>query len=38
MKVVKYIINCIIILMILFIAGCNHINNNNIDPIEKNSS
>ncbi|UPA30580.1 hypothetical protein L0P85_00115 [Terrisporobacter glycolicus] len=33
MKVVKYIINCTIILMILFISGCNHINNNNIDQI-----
>lgn len=33
MKVVKYIINCTIILIILFIAGCNHINNNNIDQI-----
>ncbi|WP_018591980.1 hypothetical protein [Terrisporobacter glycolicus] len=33
MKAVKYIINCTIILIVLFIAGCNHINNNNIDQI-----
>lgn len=33
MKAVKYIINCTIILIVLFIAGCNHINKNNIDQI-----
>lgn len=33
MKSVKYIINCTIILIVLFIAGCNHINKNNIDQI-----